>query len=389
MKWTIRLFMVAAIAAAFAAPALAQATKECTDENKATLYTKYYDNLKKDQSISYATGKEYLATCPNDDDVYTKAIKKFMAAYEVAIRKSQFEDAYTKKNYADEMTFGKQVLGDDPGNPRLYMLLGYIAYWTKDNNQVLATEAMDFAKKAIEAIESGKWRKVDQKDEKWDPFTSKDETLSWLNYSIGGVTLTVKKTPDEALPYLLKAARYESALKKFHGIYLDIEQAYELGSYAKQEEDYKQKYFGKDETPESKLALENIYQTLDRMIDAYARAIALAGSDPKLADEKKGWLQNVTELYKYRHNKSDAGLNDLIASVLQKPLPDVPTPITSLPTPATPAGGSGAAGSTTTSSTGRPAGGAASPGGNKPSPTTQSGSKPATAKPSPTPGTRP
>jgi hypothetical protein len=90
------------------------------------------------------------------------------------------------------------------------------------------------------------------------------------------------------------------------------------------------------------------------MIDAYARAVALAGTNPKHEAAKKEWVENLTTWYKYRHNNSDAGMNELVASIMSKPLPPEPTPLTSLPAAAPGASsGVGTAGST--------AGGAATP----------------------------
>jgi hypothetical protein len=125
---------------------------------------------------------------------------------------------------------------------------------------------------------------------------------------------------------LLKAARYESDLKKNPQVYLDLAAAYNDGPRAKQSEAYKI-YLDKPESPESKLALANINQIIDRQIDALARATALATN----AADKKSVMDALTEIYKDR-NKSDAGLNELVANVLSKPLPDIPTPLTSLPT---------------------------------------------------------
>ena len=144
------------------------------------------------------------------------------------------------------------------------------------------------------------------------------------------------------IPYFIKTASYDSKLKKLPFLYYSLGEAYEKGPYSKQSADYKAKYENKDETPESKLALENINQVIDRMIDAYARAVALAGSDSQYAAIKTQGMNAVSDWYKFRHNKSDAGLNEMIAGVLSTPLPPEPTPLTSLPTPpATPASGVG------------------------------------------------
>ena len=112
----------------------------------------------------------------------------------------------------------------------------------------------------------------------------------------------------------------------------------------KQFEEYTRLYKGKDETPESKLALANINQVVDRMIDAYARAVAAAGTDPNYSTQKPQWSESLSSWYKYRH-QSEAGMTEMVASILAKPLPPEPTPLTSLPasTPAaTPASNSGA-----------------------------------------------
>jgi hypothetical protein len=165
--------------------------------------------------------------------------------------------------------------------------------------------------------------------EKWEPYLGKDDALAYLNNIIG--RLTVQKNPGEALPYLIKVAQYESKLKKLPSTYGIIAAAYEGGPYATLSEAYKTVFGGKDETPESKLALENINQVIDRMIDAYARAVALA-TDPAQMAAKKEWMESLSNWYKYRHNQSEVGLNDVIAGILAKPLPPLPTPITTLPT---------------------------------------------------------
>src|SRR6185436_19409868 len=143
--------------------------------------------------------------------------------------------------------------------------------------------------------------------------------------------LAVKSSPTDALNALIKSVQLETDLKKDPWNYYFIGASYESGPYATLSAAYKTQYAGKDESNESKLALENINQVIDRMVDAYARAVALAGTDAKYAASKKDWLDALSTWYKFRHNSSDAGLNEMIASVLSKPLPPLPTPITTLP----------------------------------------------------------
>jgi hypothetical protein len=314
MKRTIILTAAAVMLAALAAPALAQ-TKECNDEFKSATYQKWYDNRKEHQDVADQAAEEYLTTCPNDDSPYKTAIKKFHDAYKAMTAdvstKKQFEEAYNKKNYADQIKLGKQIVTTDADNSAVYIIMGLAGL----GDASLLNESAQYAKKAIEMIEAGK---------PFKPFDTKDQPLAYLNWEIGKANL--KSAPADAISYFLKAARFESDLKKKSQLYLDLAAAYNDGPRAKQSEDYKI-YLDKPESPESKLALANINQIIDRQIDALARAAALASD----AANKKNIMDVLTETYKDR-NKSDAGLNELVAGILSKPIPDIPTPLTSLPT---------------------------------------------------------
>ena len=314
MKRTIRILAAAAIVAVFAAPELAQ-TKECNDEFKSATYQKWYDNRKDHQDVADQAAQEYLTTCPNDDSAYATAIKKFHDAYKALTAgmeiKKQFDEAFKQKKYADQIRLGKQIVASEPDNVVAYIIMGVAGL----GDPSVLPDSAQFAKKAIELIETGK---------PFAPYESKDKALAALNYVEAKSLL--KSTPGDAIPYLLKAARYESDLKKSPLLYLDLAAAYNDGPRAKQSEAYKQ-YLDKPESPESKLALANINQIIDRQIDALARAAALAANPA----DKKNVMDVLTETYKDR-NKSETGLPELVATVLSKPLPDLPTPLTSLPT---------------------------------------------------------
>jgi hypothetical protein len=107
--------------------------------------------------------------------------------------------------------------------------------------------------------------------------------------------------------------------------------SYEAGPYKTMSDNFTARFQGKPETDESKLALANLNQVIDRIIDAYARAINAAGSDPKNAQNKIDWTKRMTDLYKFRHDNSDAGLAAYVAGINSTPLPPPPTPITTLP----------------------------------------------------------
>ncbi len=323
----------------------------CAQEARDALYKTFVDNRQADQKKAYDAAKKYLA-CPvaTPTESQTKIIEyltKWVTAYEKGDRINRFNDElYNKKNYAEAFKVGGDILKDEPDNTKIMVHLGANGYLVGVlNNPQLTTEAVDYARKALAALEAGKT--VDD----WTPLQSKDLAVAYLNYTIG--SLTVEKDPSGALKYLIKSAQFETPLKKSAVTYALIAGAYETGPYAKQAEAYKI-YKDQPETPESKLALANIHQVVDRMIDGYARAVALAGSDPKLAAQKTQWSDTLKGWYKFRNpNEPETAVDTYVASILSKPLPPEPTPLTSLPV--TPAATTGASGSATP--TGTPAAG--------------------------------
>ena len=335
-------------------PAASPAQGQCTPENKLAWYTEFRATFKTDQNRAYDLAQKYLA-CPSEageESIRNYLKNTFVAVIDKSRRTPRVNQlVYDKKDYAKAFELGKQVLADEPDNVKVLIDLAYAGFMTASSRvDTFTADSLVYAKKAIQLLQSG------AVPDNWAPYTNKDEALAYMNNTIG--QLTFQKNPSEALPYLLRAAQFEGKLKKLPLTYGIIGDAYQSGPYDKLSADYKARFEGKDESPESKLALENINQVIDRIIDAYARAVALSGSEAAYQANKKAWMDTLTTWYKYRHNQSDVGLTDLIASVINKPLPPEPTPLTTLPaatpTTSTPASGSTATGSTAASGSAAP-----------------------------------
>ena len=368
MKKIIRLLAIYASLAVIAAsaftlnpavnaqttPAPAAAQGACTDESKTAWYADFTKFRTTDPNKAAEAGKKYLAACPQEEGPIPTYLKKWIAAYDKEARRGRFQPLlYNEKKYPEALALGKEILAEEPDNLRVLIDMGWGSYLAAValKNESLNADAVNYAKKAIQLLEANK------APDSWLPFKSKEETLAYL-YNVVG-RQAVKSNPADALNALIKSVQLETDLKKDPLSYYFIGFSYENGPYATLSADYKAKFAGKDETPESKLALENINQVIDRMVDAYARAVALAGTDAKYAASKKDWLDALSTWYKFRHNSSDAGLNEMIASVLSKPLPPLPTPITTLP----------AAAPATTPTSGTPGAVGANPAGSAPAAT--------------------
>jgi hypothetical protein len=373
MRWITKILVAAALLTMSAVAVVAQA-KECTEDFKTATYSKWYDARKEKQDVAYEAAKEYVAVCPTDESQYSTALKKFIADYDRVHTNQKlatdFEAAVKAKNYAEQIRLGKQLTATNPDNAVIYIIMASAGLG--DPN--LLPDSAQASKKAIELIEASK------------PFAptyhTKDQALSAMNYVLAKAAL--KTSPVDAISYFIKAAKYESDLKKSALLYNELAGAYGDGPVAKLTEAYKE-HVGKPETDQSKLILANLNQAIDRQIDALARAAALAD-----AANKPPLMERLTELYEFR-NKTKQGVDQLVAGVLSKPLPEPPTPITTLPTPAGTGGASAGTPPGNTFPSG--SGNAANPSSTAPA---NAGSKPAStgapttpAKPTASPTPRP
>ena len=291
--------------------------QETDDPVKIEIYKRFVDNRLSRPGIAYQAARDYLQKYAKDKDQYVDYLTKWVMFYERDERKRNLPNLINEKNFAEAFSTGAKILADEPNYLRAQIDLGYAGYLAASaKNEAYNADSLRYAHSAIQAIESGK------APAEWAPFKGKDDTLAYLNYAVG--YLTLKTNPDQAIDALLKAAQYESDIKKTPSTYYFLAVAYESGPYKTLSTSYQTMYAGKPETAESKAALEKLNGVMDRIIDAYARAIAAAGTDPKTEQSRKEWLAQLTNYYKFRHGGSDAGINEFIAAAMQKPLPPKP-----------------------------------------------------------------
>jgi hypothetical protein len=300
--------------------------QETDDEVKVNTYKKFVENREPNPAIAYDAAKFYMARYGKEDDQYTRYLKQWIAFYEEderarklaaerADREQQLLGSFTQKDFARAYGMAKQVLADNPENVKVLIALGYegVGASTQARNETFNNEAASYALKAIQLIESGK------APDTWAPFKNKEDVLASLYFAEGFYLL--KPRPDAAIANLFKATQIASDRKTSASTYYYLATSDQNGPYKRLSDDYGKRFGNQAESPESKAALESINKVLDKMIDAYARAVALSGNDPQQQTAKAQWMTRLTDFYKFRHENSDAGLNEFIAGVLAKPLP--------------------------------------------------------------------
>lgn len=311
---------------ASAVASLAQQPVVTDDEVKVNTYKRFVDNRVPNPAVAYEAAKDYMARYGKENDQYTKYLKDWIAAWEEdermrkaaadrADREQQLLGSFTQKNYSKAYGLAKQVLADGPDNLRVLIALGMGALnaSTEARNETFNAEATVHAERAIQLIESGK------SPETWAPFKNKEDALGSLHYALGFYLL--KKAPESAAPHFIRASQIDVDRRNSPTTYSFLAVAYQNGAYKRLSEDYSKRFANQVESPEGKAALESINKVVDRIVDAYARAVALAGTNPQNQAAKAQWMAQLTNFYKFRHENSDAGLSEFIAGVMKTPLP--------------------------------------------------------------------
>jgi hypothetical protein len=317
----LNLILAAFLLGAFAPIALAQeatATKP-SEEEKTALYTKYYEGAKgnaEQKKVAYEVAKEYLKKFGSEEDQYVVAVRKWIAKYEAdtaaATRFAEFNQAVAAKDHPKTFTAGRQILEQEPENFKvLLQMVNAGLLNARAGNKSLDTETIALARKTIQLVDS---KKVTDPA----PMASIDDVRGFLNFSLG--ELLQVAAPAEANAAFLRAIKEGGAYKTDPTTYFLLGATIYNAEYQPLAAEYSAKYTGKDETPESKAMLDRANAIGARATDAMARAVALA-TKPEYKEAKAKWLAQLTDIYKDFHNNSDAGLNDLIATVLSKPLP--------------------------------------------------------------------
>lgn len=319
-------FFAAVLTFAPAQSVRAQQPGVTDDEQKVKTYKQFVDNRVPNPGVAYQAARDYMQRYGKEDDQYTRYLKAWINAYEEderarrltaerADREQQLLGSFSEKNYARAYGLAKDVLADNPNNLRVLIALGYgaVAASTETRNETFNAEAAKHAAKAITLIGSGKTPEI------WAPFKGKDDVLGSLHYALGFYSL--KTNPEAAIPSFITAAQVDADRRNAPSTYYYLAAAYQSGPYKKLSEDYTRRFGNQPETPESKAALEGINKVMDKMIDAYARAVSLAGTNPQHQTAKTQWMTQLTNFYKFRHQNSDAGLTEFIANVLKTPLP--------------------------------------------------------------------
>lgn len=277
--------------------------------------------LPDNQRRAYEAAIEYLKRFEGDKDADARTVRQFVNEYERTGIQFKLLTSYNAKDYAKTFAMGRPILERDPEN---FFVLSVLAEAGFDNAQAGKSDfneaTLEYAKKAIQLLEAGKVTKA-------EPFKDMEIARGYLNMVVG--TFLREESPAEAAQAFRKAAASQSFYREDPIIYHRLGIAILKGEFAQLSTEYNEKYGSQQSSSAQQAMLEQIYKLGEQAIDAYARAVALtdqarssgAGRPQFSTEVRNKIIEQLTALYKSFHNNSDAGLNELIATVLSKPLP--------------------------------------------------------------------
>jgi hypothetical protein len=285
------------------------------DDLKESLYaqfTEYKNSLRpEERRLAYPAGKDYLRKFGGDNDSFATDVQKFVTEYERGVHDVEVYKAYSARSYAKAFELGRSHLKTDPDD---YFILATLTEAGYENalagNATLNEETVGYARRAIKLVETGKVTKP-------DPFKSMDLGRGFLNAVLGW--FLKDQAPVEAAAAFLRALQSDGSFRSDPSIYHRMGSAILRGEFTQLSSEYNERFGSKPPSPEQTAMLERIKHLAERAIDAYARAVALS-TTPEQQQARSKILEQLTALYKNFHNGSDAGINELIASVLSKPL---------------------------------------------------------------------
>jgi len=339
-----------ALISAFAAQA------QCGTEEAGAVYKKFLDNYKgaaEQQKAAAEVGREYLAkygSCPEEADKKIAAfVGKWLEKYAAAVIEFECVSA-VERAPAQAFRACGPYLAKDSENLKAWLLLS-LAGIRSASDPKMQPEMLKATRKAKSLIDSGKT--VDN----WVLGKDKPEAVAALEFY--SAYYTVDAAPADSVAAMLQIARSGTSYAQNPSTYVALGRGLTFAELNPVYAEYKNKCVEKPPDPadiingpdakkpeppardakgrkiltvfvpapawvppaECEGIVAKHSALSNRVIDAYARAIALSKDKPENAKLVEGVRPVLVDMFKRQNAGSDAGLDKFVADVLAKPLP--------------------------------------------------------------------
>lgn len=263
---------------------------------------KYPASKARPQVVGYLANEVFAVTDPSQRlEMAQKYLVLLTDPAEAKLVKPATVDAYVQlKRFDEAFDTGASYVATDADDVRVRVLLAITgAELARGQNVKHMKATREFGTKAIELLEADK-KPATMDDDAW----LKHKAMLPALYQQMGILSLVERNSTDAQAKLEKAAKLNPADPFNFAL---------LGSITNSE--YQTVALTVRGLPEGKSKDEMIQKAntlLDRVIEQYARAVALAAGKTQYQPLLDQVMQDLTAYYKYRHKNSDEGLQKYI-----------------------------------------------------------------------------
>jgi hypothetical protein len=280
------------------------------DDRKYTLFKRFLDVYHTDETTAYEVAKECLDKY-SDSSEQTKYLRKWVGNFLTRGRlahEQHIRQLIDSDRFYEAFKEGSDLLKSEPEDIAMLCSLADVALRASGKGDLNYNEdGVAYAKQALKLAQAGR------------AIENKNKVIAWLNEAIG--ILSMVRHPDDAVSYFYNAVQSEE-YRSDALTYAFLADSLLAAEYAPLQNKYSVEF----RTVQQKLSIagqllrQRLYIVTDAIIDALARAVALAHWDSQLQDEKARWLDVLTALYKFRNSGYETGLKEFIANVLKTPI---------------------------------------------------------------------
>lgn len=220
-------------------------------------------------------------------------------------------DGLVQSKRTDEaFTIGAEIVAKNPDS--IEVLIQLVSAGTneaKNKNGKFVTQSLQYGTTAIQLIEADKkpaWMDVTA----WAKY--KSVTLPSMHQSLGLLYLVSGNRAQAKESYTKASSLAPSDPFNYLMLGAVLDQDYN---------DAAKRYQTMPAGPAKEAELPKVLAAMDSIIDAHAHMLALSEGTPTLQDVRKQVLEDFERYYKYRHNSSTAGMQELINKYKVTPKP--------------------------------------------------------------------
>ncbi len=265
---------------------------------------KYPKSSYRQQLSDYVAGEVNLVTDPAQKiTLVERYVSVFNAPAESERMTPVLVDLYiTSKRLDDAYRVAGPWLTKDPSEVRTRTRLALIGIGeAQKQNPKFVPQSVEYARQAVALMEAAAKPAAETDEARWQEF--KSQWLPQLHQALGIVAWSANNAAD-ARAHFEKAIALNIADPTTFVLAADLHDR----EYMAMAEKYKAMSPGAEQDAQLKRAVEK----LDEAIDYYARAAALSEGKPEYQQLRAQIMEPLTAYYKYRHNGSTDGLQQLI-----------------------------------------------------------------------------